>query len=135
VSNQFDLLNINKERRYDMLDPKKQKKISTMVKKHRWSKINKVLQKASSEEKEEFAKELGNDLHNNNINYLLKLLEDPDDNVKLQAVKSLGNHASDTAKTFLQDFLEKLPKDKVELEKATREAIGKINQALAYKEE
>lgn len=118
-----------------MLDPKKQKKIASMVKKHRWSKINKVLQKASPEEKEEFAKELGNDLHNNSINYLLMLLEDPDDNVKLQAVKALGNHASDTAKTFLQNFLENLPKEKVELENATREVISKINASLAKKEE
>jgi len=118
-----------------MLDPKKQKKIATMVKKHRWSKINKVLQKASPEEKVEFAKELGNDLHNNNINYLLMLLEDPDDNVKLQAINSLGNHASDTAKTFLQNFLENLPKEKVELEKATREAISRINGELAKKED
>jgi len=118
-----------------MLDPKKQKKIATIVKRHRWSKINKLLQKASSEEKEEFAKELGNDLHNNNINYLLKLMDDPDDNVKLQAVKSLGNHGSDTAKTFLQNFLENLPKEKTELEKATREAINKINEALAKKED
>lgn len=118
-----------------MLDPKKQKKIATMVKKQRWTKISKVLQKASSEEKEEFAKELGNDLHNNNINYLLMLLDDPDDNVKLQAVKSLGNHASDTAKTYLQHLLENLPKEKVELETAIRDSISKINAALAKKEE
>ena len=126
---------IYKERRYDMLDPKKQKKIASMVKHHRWTKISKELKKADSAAKEEFAKELGIDRHINNINFLQMLLDDPDDNVKMEAVKALGNFDSDSAKTFLQNFLMNLPKEKVELEKATREAISRINGELAKKED
>lgn len=118
-----------------MLDSKKQKKIAAMVKHHRWNKISKELQKANSEEKVEFAKELGIDLHLSNTNYLLTLLDDPDDQVKLQAIKSLGNHSSDTAKTYLQEFLVNLPKEKTELEKAARDAISQINAVLAKKDE
>lgn len=118
-----------------MLDIKKQKKIAKVVKHHRWLKISNELKKANTEEKVEFAKEFGNDPHINNINYLCMLLDDPDDNVKLQAVKSLGNFCSDSAKTFLQDFLQNLPKEKEELEKAARESISKINEALANKKE
>lgn len=117
-----------------MLDIKRQKKITAMVKKHRWMKIGKELKKANSEEKEEFAKELGLDLHNNNVNYLLMLLNDPDEKVQLQAINSLGNFASDNAKTNLQNFLINLPKEKTELEKATRDAISHINEALSKKE-
>lgn len=105
-----------------------------MVKHHRWTKISKELKKADSAAKEEFAKELGIDRHINNINFLQMLLDDPDDNVKMEAVKALGNFDSDSAKTFLQNFLMNLPKEKVELEKATRESISKINEALAKKE-
>lgn len=118
-----------------MLDSKKQKKIATMVKRHRWLKINKELEKANIEEKVAFAKEFGKELHEKTFNYLLMLLNDSDETVQLQAVKSLGNFESDNAKTHLQDFLINLPKEKVELDKAARDAIRQINEALAKKEQ
>lgn len=123
-----------KERRYDMLDSKKQKKITNMVKRHQWFKITKELNKASLEEKEAFAKEFGNVLHEQTFNYLLMLLNDSEEQVQIQAIKSLGNFESDNAKTHLQDFLINLPKEKTELDKAAREAIRQINEALAKKE-
>lgn len=129
------LIKYNKERRYDMLDSKMEKKFTAMVKRNRWPKINKVLEKAGPEEKLFFAREFGNVLNDKTFNYLLMFLNDPDEKVQLQAIKSISNFESNNAKTHLQNFLINLPKEKAELDNATREAIRKINEALAAKEQ
>jgi len=57
----------------------------------RWNKIGKMLEKGKSDTKIAIAAELGKINDEQPIEFLNALLLDPDDQVKLQAVKSLGN--------------------------------------------
>ena len=105
-------------------------KAAKLVKRQRWGKIGKMLEKGDPETRIALASELGNTTDDNAFNYLISLLKDTDEKVQLQAVKSLGVHGEDRAKTFLQNMMSSLPKEKKELADAIRESIAQINQAV-----
>lgn len=63
------------------------------------------------------------------LNILVDLLDDGDENVVMEAVKSLGEVGRDNAKTHLLALMEKLPDEKAELKAAVKDSISKINAA------
>lgn len=111
-----------------MLNPKK---IERLVKRRRWNKINKLLEKSDSQTRIAFATELGNSKDDNAYNLLILLLDDSDEEVRIQTIKSLGNLGRESAKTYLQRILMSLPQEESALGEATREAISKINEAIS----
>ena len=112
-----------------MSGSKEQQKAEKLVKKQRWGKIGKMLEKGDAETRLAVASELGNASDENALNYLISLLKDPDERVQVQAVKSIGTRGEERAKAFLQNMISTLPSEKVELHDAIRDSISKINVA------
>jgi HEAT repeat protein len=113
------------------MSSKNEKRIARLIKWKRWNKIAKELEKADSQTRVEFAAEFGKLAEENCYNYLINLLDDKDEDVQLQAIKSLGDSGRENAKTHLQKLAENLPKEKNVLHDAIRESISKINKAVA----
>lgn len=107
----------------------KEQKIARLVKRGRWGKIGKMLEKGDSETRVAVTAELGNTKDESAYNYLILLLKDNDEQVQLQAVKSLGNLEMERAKVHLQNLISSVPKEKTSLIDAIKESISKINQA------
>jgi HEAT repeat protein len=105
-------------------------KAAKLVKRNRWGKINKLLEKGDSEIRAALASELKNNRDDNSINLLIILLKDSDEKVQLEAVKSLGELRVERAKTHLQNMFKFVPEDKTELIEAIKDAIAKINEAI-----
>lgn len=98
-----------------------------MVQKHQWDKVEKKLSGADAEAKTALASACGESSDEEASVLLLNLLQDSDEKVLLQAVKSLGAVGHDNAKTNLQWLAGNLPADKKEIQKAISEAITKIS--------
>lgn len=99
-----------------------------MVKKHNWDKIEKRLQGSSAQLRLELATACGNSSDASASNFLINLLRDNDENVQIQAVKSLGMIKSENAKTSIRMLFEQLPEGKSTLREAIRESIAMINK-------
>lgn len=99
-----------------------------MVQKHQWDKIEKKLQSSDAQTKTALASACGESSDEEASTVLLNLLQESDENVLLQTVKSLGAVGHDNAKTNLQWLSTSLPGDKKELQEAISEAITKISR-------
>lgn len=97
-----------------------------MVQKHQWDKIEKKLQNADAQTKAAFAAACGESSDEEAVTHLINLLQDSDENVLLQTVKSLGAIGHDNAKTHLQWLANNLPEGKQEIQKGIGEAFAKI---------
>lgn len=104
-------------------------RITRLIKWKRWNKIGKMLEKGKSDTKIAIAAELGKINDEQPIEFLNALLLDPDDQVKLQAVKSLGNLGVERTKVNLQQLITIVPEENTELHTAIREALASINEA------
>lgn len=98
-----------------------------MVQKHQWDKVEKKLQNADAKTKAAFACACGESSDEEAVTHLINLLQDSDDNVLLQTVKSLGKVGHDNAKTHLQWLANNLPKEKREIQKEIGEAVANIS--------
>jgi hypothetical protein len=98
-----------------------------MVKKNQWDKIAKKLHTADVQSKVALAAACGSSFNENSSNILIDLLKDSDENVLLQAVKSLGAVGHENAKTHLLMLSDHLPDGKDTLKDAIRESIAKLN--------
>ena len=105
------------------------KKIARLIKRERWTKIQKMLEKGQSDTRARITAALGTSRNDDAFNILVMLLKDNDEKVQLEAIKSMGELGVDRAKVHLQDMGSKLPKEKTELADALKEAIAKINKA------
>lgn len=106
-----------------------EKNIVRLVKRGRWEKIRKILQKSEPDTRIIVTTELGNTSEEEAFNILIILLKDRDEKVQLQAVKSIGNVGVERAKVHLQDMLSKVPQEQTELIDAIKDSIAKINKA------
>jgi HEAT repeat protein len=102
-----------------------------LVKKHQWDKIGKQLHSADAQSRLALATDLatacGSSLNEGAVNTLIYLLNVSDENVLMQAVKSLGAVGNDNAKTHLQSLFDHLPDGKDSIKDAIKESIVKIN--------
>ncbi|HCS73276.1 MAG TPA: hypothetical protein DIW17_05300 [Clostridiales bacterium] len=107
-----------------------EKRIARLVKRGRWTKIQKMLGKSDSATRAAITTELGNTQEEDAFNILVMLLKDNDEKVQLEAVKSLGVLGVERAKVHLQDMISKIPEDKTELNDAIKNSIAQINEAV-----
>lgn len=99
-----------------------------MVRKHQWDKIEKKLQKADAQTKVAFALACGESSDEKAVTHLTNLLQDSDETVLTQAVKSLGAIGHSSTKTPLQWLSNNLPEGKQELRKEIEKAIAEITE-------
>ena len=109
---------------------KEEKKIARLVKRGRWTKLQKMLKKGDSDTRAAITAALGTAKEDDAFNILVLLIKDNDEKVQLQAVKSMGDLGVDRAKVHLQDLGSKLPEEKTELIDAIKKSIAKINEAM-----
>lgn len=100
-----------------------------LVEKHHWDKIKKKLPTLSPSDRVTLAAACGKSSDEDALNLLMELLEDKNEAVVMQAVKSLGDVGRDNAKTHLLALLEKLPEGNEPLKAVIKESISKINIA------
>lgn len=106
---------------------KNENQMEQLVNKHQWDKIIKKLHGADVQSRLALATACGSSFDEDSSNTLINLLNDSDDNVLIQVVKSLGAVGSSNAKTHLQSLFDRLPDEKVSIKDAIRESIAKIN--------
>jgi HEAT repeat protein len=102
-------------------------KMEQLVKKHQWDKINKKLPDANTEQRIALATACGSSFDEGAAHTLINMLEDSDEEVLIQAIKSLGEVGSDNAKTHLRARSERLPEGNDRIKKAISESIAKLN--------
>jgi HEAT repeat protein len=101
-----------------------------LVEKHQWEKVDKKLNGADAEAKVALAAACANSSDEEASSCLISLLNDSDESVQIQAIKSLGIIGSENAKTNLQWLSDHLPAGKDAVKTAAREAIAQINKHL-----
>ena len=105
-----------------------EKKIARLVKRERWTKIQKMLEKGERATRVRITAALGTSRNDDAFNILVTLLKDNDEKVQLEAIKSMGELGVDRAKVHLQDMGSKLPEEKTEFIEAIKESLAKINE-------
>ena len=98
------------------------------VNKHQWGKISKNFHGLDTQSKVDLAIACGSSSDEDASDFLIYLLEDSDENVLMQAVKSLGMVGYSNAKTHLLALLWKLPDGKEDLKAAIKEAVAKTSE-------
>jgi hypothetical protein len=100
-----------------------------MVEKNQWDKLNGKLTNASTQTKLDIASACSKSSEDESMNILVRLLQDSDEAVQLQAIKSLAISGRSSIKTHLHWLTEHLPatgKDNVK--QAIREALAAISK-------
>lgn len=100
----------------------------SMVAKAQWDKVMGKLDRANTQTKLEIAEACSKSSDDESMNILVRLLQDTDESVQLQAVKSLGASGRNSAKTHLTWMAGRLPDSKVELKAAIKEASMEISK-------
>ena len=99
-----------------------------MVEKDQWVKIQGKLNHASFQTKMNIASACSKSSEDESMNILVRLLQDSDEAVQLQAIKSLEISGKSRIKGHLQSLLKHLPEDKENLKQAIREAMSGISK-------
>jgi hypothetical protein len=97
-----------------------------MVEKNQWQQITGKLSNANARTRLDIAAACGRSKEDDSMNILIRLLNDSDESVQLQAVKSLGTNGRSTAKTHLQWLKEHLPEGRYNVKLAIKEAYVSI---------
>ena len=115
-----------KERRHTMfglgVKMSQEEKMIKLVKKGDWGSLSGYLEK-DTETKVNLSKACANSYSSDCMNILLLLIEEPEKEVKLAAVKSLSAVGTDHETAALQQLLMKTPKENVELRDAITTAV------------
>lgn len=99
-------------------------KIDKLVEKRHWDKLQSKYLNGSDAERLELAKACGAVDADESCNILVTLLHDNNEDIQMEAVKSLGRIGNDHTTAQLQWLLGQLPETKTEL-------IHEIHQAIA----
>ena len=97
-------------------------KMTKLVKKGDWGSLSGYLEK-DTETKVNLSKACANSYSSDCMNILLLLIDAPENEVKLEAVKSLAAVGSDHETAALQQLLMKTPKENEELRNAITSAV------------
>jgi hypothetical protein len=103
--------------------------MENLVQKHHWDKVNKKLHNADAKTRLSLAAACGSSFDEDASNILVNMLNDSDEGVMIQAVKSLGDVGHDNAKTHLQSLLGRLPDGQESIKATIRDSIAKINES------
>ncbi len=86
--------------------------METLVKNRKWDKIGNKLHGATAQSRLDCAVACGDSSEEDALHVLIKLLNDSDENVQIQEIKSLGAIGGENAKKHLRYLSEHLPDGK-----------------------
>jgi hypothetical protein len=103
-------------------------KFEHMVEKNQWDKLNSKLTNANDQTKLEIAVACSKSSEDESMNILVRLLQDSNDAVQLQAIKSLGLSGRPSIKSHLNWLSERIPESNEAAKQAIREAFSNITK-------
>ena len=107
---------------------KSKDQLEHMVEKNHWVKIQGKLNHASVQTKINIAAACSKSSEDDSMNILVRLLQDTDEAVQLQAIKSLGICGRSSVKGHLNSLSGHLPEGKEDVKQAIREAQASITK-------
>lgn len=103
-----------------------EKSMEHLVKAHKWDKLEKKASHGDTALRAEIATLCGTSKDDEAYNLLIRLTSDPEKDVQLAAIKSLGEVGRESAIAHLQWLSSHIPEERTEEQKMIQQAMNKI---------